>query len=171
VRAEAQSLVAEAQLTNITRQKLKEAYMIHTAAVLERCEKQAMLARQARRLLELLDDTAVVPGEARPPFQGSEQARLIMNEAEDELRSWTPHWEGATATRRPLSAGSMEAAEAMEAGIASGDQSSIQGDPTMMSGATLRPADQAGYAQDEHGSLQPTHETVAVGSTTTAAAS
>ncbi|KAL8684917.1 MAG: hypothetical protein Q9224_006066, partial [Gallowayella concinna] len=52
VRAEAQNL-----LTNITRQKLKEAYDLHSAAVIERAEKQILLARHMRRLVQLLDDT------------------------------------------------------------------------------------------------------------------
>ncbi|KAK3062214.1 lipid-binding protein, partial [Coniosporium uncinatum] len=93
VRAEAQSLVAEAQLTNITRQKLKEAYSIHLGAVIERSEKQALLAKQARRVLALLDDTPVVPGDTPPAYEGAESARQILNEAEDELRSWKPTWE------------------------------------------------------------------------------
>ena len=93
VRAEAQSLVAEAQLTNITRQKLKEAYLIHTSALIERSEKQALLARHARRVLALLDDTPIVPGEAHPPFEGIEQARHILLEAEEELRAWKPSFD------------------------------------------------------------------------------
>merc|ERR1712093_394091 len=75
VRAEAQSLVAEAQLTNITRQKFKEAYDIHTAAIIERAEKQILLANQARQLINLLDDTPIVPGEERPAYNNAEQAR------------------------------------------------------------------------------------------------
>ncbi|KAL8908401.1 MAG: hypothetical protein Q9207_000820 [Kuettlingeria erythrocarpa] len=90
VRAEAQNLVAEAQLTNITRQKLKEAYDIHSAAVIERAEKQIMLARHMRRLLQLLDDTPVVPGDVRPAFEHSAQARQILNDAEEDLREWQP---------------------------------------------------------------------------------
>ena len=90
VRAEAQSLVAEAQLTNVTRQKLKEAYDLQTAAVIERAEKQILLAQQARRLLNLLDDTPVVPGEERPAFAQEAAAREILNDAEQALRSWTP---------------------------------------------------------------------------------
>ncbi|KAI4199289.1 MAG: hypothetical protein LQ346_002598 [Caloplaca aetnensis] len=86
VRAEAQNLVAEAQLTNITRQKLKEAYDIHSAAVIERAEKQIMLARHMRRLLQLLDDTPDV----RPAFEHSGQARQILNDAEEDLREWQP---------------------------------------------------------------------------------
>jgi len=91
VRAEAQSLVAEAQLTNITRQKFKEAYDVHTAAVIERAEKQILLAKYARQLLNMLDDTPVVPGDAHQPFAHAEAARDVLNEAEDELRMWEPN--------------------------------------------------------------------------------
>ncbi|KAL9029492.1 MAG: hypothetical protein Q9196_002275 [Gyalolechia fulgens] len=95
VRAEAQNLVAEAQLTNIvilekTRQKLKEAYDLHSAAVIERAEKQILLSRHMRRLLQLLDDTPVVPGDIRPAFEHSAQARQILNDAEEDLREWQP---------------------------------------------------------------------------------
>lgn len=93
VRAEAQNLVAEAQLTNITRQKLKEAYDLHFAATIERAEKQIILARQGRRLLNLLDDTPVVPGDVRQPFANVNEARAILNEAEAELQSWHPNLE------------------------------------------------------------------------------
>ena len=111
VRAEAQNLVAEAQLTNIvgfaiffrvrypltvpfqTRQKLKEAYDLHFAATIERAEKQILLARHGRRLLNLLDDTPVVPGDTRAPFEHGQQARQILNDAEEDLREWTPHLE------------------------------------------------------------------------------
>ncbi|KAM0718166.1 hypothetical protein Q7P37_006498 [Cladosporium fusiforme] len=90
VRAEAQSLVAEAQLTNITRQKFKEAYDVHTAAVIERAEKQILLATQARQLINMLDDTPIVPGEDRPPYDAAEAARQTLNDAEQGLRSWQP---------------------------------------------------------------------------------
>ena len=110
VRAEAQNLVAEAQLTNIvrpppflqifdsdkhtqTRQKLKEAYDLHFAATIERAEKQIMLARHGRRLLNLLDDTPVVPGDTRPAFEQAHQARQVLNDAEEDLREWTPNLE------------------------------------------------------------------------------
>jgi hypothetical protein len=61
--------------------------------VLERSEKQALLARQAQKLLFLLDDAPIVPGENHEPFGRTEEARLILNEAEGELRAWTPSWE------------------------------------------------------------------------------
>ncbi|EFX04061.1 sphingolipid long chain base-responsive [Grosmannia clavigera kw1407] len=90
VRAEAENLVAEAQLSNITRQKLKEAYEAEFAAIIERGEKQIVLARHGRRLLRLLDDTPVVPGDTRPPYTATAQARQILNDAEDDLRDWKP---------------------------------------------------------------------------------
>ncbi|EFQ26269.1 sphingolipid long chain base-responsive protein LSP1 [Colletotrichum graminicola M1.001] len=90
VRAEAENLVAEAQLTNITRQKLKEAYEAEFAATIERAEKQIILAKHGRRLLQLLDDTPVVPGDMRPAYHHAQQARQILNDAEDDLRDWRP---------------------------------------------------------------------------------
>lgn len=93
VRAEAQSLVAEAQLTNITRQKFREAYTVHLAAVLERSEKQALLAKQAQKLVLLLDDSPIVPGQERAAFARHEEVRDVINEAEAELRSWSPSWQ------------------------------------------------------------------------------
>ncbi|MCJ1479913.1 hypothetical protein MMC06_000067 [Schaereria dolodes] len=93
VRAEAQNLVAEAQLTNITRQKLKEAYDMHFAATIERAEKQIILARHGRRLLNLLDDTPVIPGDSRPAFEHAHQARQVLNDAEEDLRDWQPNLE------------------------------------------------------------------------------
>ncbi|PNH26273.1 hypothetical protein BJF96_g10409, partial [Verticillium dahliae] len=90
VRAEAENLVAEAQLTNITRQKLKEAYEAEFAATIERAEKQILLAKHGRRLLHLLDDAPVAPGDAVAPYPHSQQARQILNDAEDDLRDWQP---------------------------------------------------------------------------------
>lgn len=76
-----------------TRQKLKEAYDLHFAATIERAEKQIMLARHGRRILNLLDDTPVVPGDTRPPFEHAHQARQVLNDAEEDLREWTPNLE------------------------------------------------------------------------------
>ncbi|OKL61572.1 hypothetical protein UA08_03441 [Talaromyces atroroseus] len=90
VRAEAQNLVAEAQLSNVTRQKVKEAFDIHFAAVVERAEKQIILAQHGRRLLNLLDDTPIVPGDAVKPYEQGTLAREILNDAEGDLRSWEP---------------------------------------------------------------------------------
>ncbi|OJD32663.1 sphingolipid long chain base-responsive protein pil1 [Diplodia corticola] len=107
VRAEAQSLVAEAQLTNITRQKFKEAYDIHLAAVIERAEKQAMLAKHARRVLNLLDDSPIVPGETHPTYGSESAGRDILNDAEDELRAWQPRYEPITSNATSLGSNAM----------------------------------------------------------------
>lgn len=52
-----------------------------------------MLARHGRRLLNLLDDTPVVPGDTRPPFEHAHQARQVLNDAEEDLREWAPNLE------------------------------------------------------------------------------
>ncbi|KAI1208954.1 putative sphingolipid long chain base-responsive protein [Annulohypoxylon truncatum] len=88
VRAEAENLVAEAQLTNITRNKLKESYDTEFAAVIERAEKQIILAKHGRRLLELLDDSPVTPGDPRRAYQNGAAARQVLNDAEDDLKAW-----------------------------------------------------------------------------------
>lgn len=69
---------------------MKEAYEAEFAAIIERGEKQIILARHGRRLLRLLDDTPVVPGDSRPPYNSTAQARQILNDAEDDLRDWRP---------------------------------------------------------------------------------
>ena len=72
---------------------MKEAYAAEFAATIERAEKQIILARHARRVLNLLDDTPVVPGDVRPAFAHGSQARQILNDAEDDLRDWEPELE------------------------------------------------------------------------------
>lgn len=100
VRAEAENLVAEAQLTNITRQKLKEAYTQQINGIMERSEKQVILAKHARRLLELLDDSPVVPGSDRPAYENERAAKEILLDAEEELGRWAPSQESYTPSSR-----------------------------------------------------------------------
>jgi len=107
VRAEAQSLVAEAQLTNVTRQKFKEAYDLRTAAIIERAEKQILLANHARELLSLLDDTPIVPGEDRASYTEEHAAREILNDAESSLRSWTKSHKAITSSTSKLGPNAM----------------------------------------------------------------
>lgn len=76
-----------------TRQKFKESYDLHFAAHIERAEKQIMLAKQARRMLMLLDDTPIVPGDTHPTFENVESAREILGDAEADLRDWQPNLE------------------------------------------------------------------------------
>ncbi|KFH42987.1 Sphingolipid long chain base-responsive protein-like protein [Hapsidospora chrysogenum ATCC 11550] len=110
IRAEAENLVAEAQLTNMTRQKLKEAYDAEFLATIERAEKQIILAKHGRRLLNLLDDSPVVPGDTRAAYEHGGQARQILNDAEDDLRDWRPSSEplGAEEVSSPTKTTSKE---------------------------------------------------------------
>lgn len=89
VRAEAESLVAEAQLSNITRESLKAAFNYQFDATRELAEKYALIAGYGKALLELLDDTAVTPGETRPAYDGYEASKQIIIDAENALASWT----------------------------------------------------------------------------------
>jgi hypothetical protein len=43
--------------------------------------------------LALLDDTPVIPGDTRPSYTDSSQARQILNDCEDDLRDWRPEVE------------------------------------------------------------------------------
>ncbi|CAX44703.1 conserved hypothetical protein [Candida dubliniensis CD36] len=89
VRAEAESLVAEAQLSNITREQLKAAFNYQFDATRELAEKYALIAGYGKALLELLDDSAVTPGETRPAYDGYEASKQIIIDAENALASWT----------------------------------------------------------------------------------
>lgn len=71
-----------------TRTKLKEAFDIHTAAVIERAEKQIILARHTRRLLNFIDDSPVVPGDSRRAYDNEFEARAVLEDAEADLRAW-----------------------------------------------------------------------------------
>jgi hypothetical protein len=65
------------------------------------------LARQARRILNLLDDTPIVPGDVRTGFEEIETARQVLNDAEDELRSWQPNLEPIHSNAGSLGVGAM----------------------------------------------------------------
>lgn len=39
-------------------------------------------------MMNLLDDTPVIPGDTRPQFENGDQARQILNDAEEDLRDW-----------------------------------------------------------------------------------
>ncbi|KAI1202756.1 Eisosome component PIL1-domain-containing protein [Nemania serpens] len=88
VRAEAESLVAEAQLSNITREKIKAAYTYQFDALREHSEKVAIIAGFGKHLLELIDDTPVTPGETRPAYDGYEASKAIIQDCEEALTNW-----------------------------------------------------------------------------------
>jgi len=88
VRAEAESLVAEAQLSNITREKLKAAFTYQFDAMREHSEKIAIVAGFGKHLLELIDDSPVTPGETRNAYDGYEASKAIIQDCEDALTNW-----------------------------------------------------------------------------------
>lgn len=54
--------------------------------------------------MQLLDDTPVVPGDARPAYDGSQQARQVLNDAEDDLRDWRPEVDDYDTAEAPVAA-------------------------------------------------------------------
>ncbi|CCH61716.1 hypothetical protein TBLA_0F01740 [Henningerozyma blattae CBS 6284] len=89
VRAKAESLVAEAQLSNITRAKLRAAFNYQFDSIIEHSEKIALVAGYGKALLELLDDSPVTPGETRPAYDGYDASKQIIIDAETSLQEWT----------------------------------------------------------------------------------
>ncbi|RPA86443.1 hypothetical protein BJ508DRAFT_199798, partial [Ascobolus immersus RN42] len=77
------------QLINVTRSKFKEAYSVQLSAIIEHAEKTAMLARHARKVLNLVDDTPLQIISENVPFAHEKEARNILQEAEDDLKRWT----------------------------------------------------------------------------------
>lgn len=90
-----------------------------------------MLARHARDLLELLDDTPVQPGDAHPAFDKHEQAREILNAAEADLRGWTPDWENSTShVEQPTTANTAAVAAAPAAAPITASEDTTTSAPT-----------------------------------------
>ncbi|EPY50005.1 protein kinase inhibitor [Schizosaccharomyces cryophilus OY26] len=90
VREEAACLVAEAQLSNTTREKFKQAMTYNLDALHEHAEKLGLITAYGRHLLNLIDDAPVTPGEARPAYDGYETSRQIIMDAEHALSTWIP---------------------------------------------------------------------------------
>ncbi|KAF1834304.1 hypothetical protein BDW02DRAFT_569202 [Decorospora gaudefroyi] len=146
VRAEAQSLVAEAQLSNITRQKFKEAYDHHFAATIERAEKQIILAKHARRLLNLVDDTPIVPGDVHPAFAEAEAARQVLNDAEEDLRQYQLDVEPIPSNAGNLGVGAMPGAATGATGTSVPESTTYQTTTNTESPMGERQVDTAGSA-------------------------
>ncbi len=91
VRAEAESLVAEAQLSNITREKLKAAFTYQFDALKEHSEKLAIIAGFGKHLLELVDDTPVTPGETREAYDGYEASKAYVFNLQYEVSFFYSH--------------------------------------------------------------------------------
>ncbi|RMZ80763.1 hypothetical protein DV738_g2706, partial [Chaetothyriales sp. CBS 135597] len=126
VRAEAESLVAEAQLSNITREKLKAAFTYHFDALREHCEKMAVIAGYGKHLLELIDDTPVTPGETRAAYDGYEASKAIIQDCEDALTNWV---QGKAAVKSSLSTRSRTLSQRRKKRNADGVDLSTQDQP------------------------------------------
>lgn len=116
-------------MTFQTREKLKQAYEAEFAATIERAEKQIILAKHGRRLLELLDDTPVVPGDTRAAYDGGHQARQVLNDCEDDLKDWQPEQTYESTVQRdspPLQA--IKGGELTTAGEAASEQTDLHTD-------------------------------------------
>lgn len=114
---------------------MKEAYAAEFAATIERAEKQIILARHGRRLLKLLDDSPIIPGDVRPAFQHFNQSRQILNDAEEDLRDWVPELEDVPSRAEGIlesnlmpRAASMATTVGGHAGNGNGDASAVQGE-------------------------------------------
>ena len=81
-----------------------------------------MLARHGRRLLNLLDDTPVVPGDTRPAFEHAHQARQVLNDAEEDLREWAPNLEPIHSTATEMGSNLMPAQAGTAATSVSGQE-------------------------------------------------
>jgi hypothetical protein len=57
--------------------------------------------------VNLVDDTPIVPGDARPAFDGAEAARQVLNDAEDDLRNYELHVEPIPSFAGNLGVGAM----------------------------------------------------------------
>ena len=55
----------------------------------EHSEKLALIAGYGKHLLNLIDDTPVTPGEARPAYDGYDMSKQIIVDCENALSDWT----------------------------------------------------------------------------------
>jgi len=158
VRAEAENLVAEAQLTNVTRNKLKEAFAQQFTAVVERAEKQVILAKHGFRMLNLLDDTAVVPGQTLLPFEHDRDARQILSDAEEDLKGWKlDATEEVTTNAHPVTGGVVD-------GYAAASATSSIMSPAIRERVGTPPAPRKGEIGPPLALIHPAHRNFSSGS-------
>ena len=96
-------------------------------------------AKHGRRILNLLDDTPLVPGDVRPAYDNEPAGRQVLTDAELDLREWTPRLEAVPTSvdgiRRDLmpveddKAGTMTTAtdDASQVGFSQGQGAHLQG--------------------------------------------
>jgi len=70
----------------------------------EHSEKLALIAGYGKHLLNLIDDTPVTPGEARPAYDSYDVSKQIIVDCENALSEWTldtASVKSRLSTRRP----------------------------------------------------------------------
>ena len=126
---------------------MKEAYAAEFAAVIERAEKQIILAKHGRRLLTLLDDNPITPGDVRQGYDGAGAARQVLNDAEDDLRKWEPELD-TEPVMRPTDSGEHLDNSNLDPSVATGGQPGAgAGDGTYMTPAVAQ--------QEDDGAVRP----------------
>ena len=117
--------------------------------MIERAEKQILLARHGRRLINLLDDTPVVPGDTRPAFEHGHQARQVLNDAEEDLREWTPSLEPIPSAATDMGPNLMPASSQAQRPTESGSpvQQRLSGDEEGSSNAVQVASEPSMYQQ------------------------
>lgn len=153
VRAEAESLVAEAQLSNITREKLKAAYYYQFEALREHSEKVAVIAGYGKHLLDLIDDAPVTPGETRHSYDGYEASKSIIQDCEEALTNWVS---SKAVVKAPMSSRSRTLSQRHRENVSKsrtdGIDLSCQDEPMKSDRDSWVPADQhASYHVEEDG--------------------
>lgn len=130
---------------------MKEAYEAEFAAVIERAEKQIILAKHGQRLLDLLDDTPITPGDGRRVYENGNAARQVLNDAEDDLKSW----EGNSQYRKSIDDGATDSAT-----ISGIPQTQTIGEDSTTSGAMVTSTDMNTEADKDDFASAPTTPSV-----------
>lgn len=128
------------------------------AAVVERAEKQIILARHSRRLLHLIDESPLVPGDARKPYEYVDVARDILTDAENDLRGWKPVEEPIFTTSSELGPNLMPKGEPATADAQASNFQTSSETETHPSGQIADPAQAEARVQAVDGSSRTERE-------------
>jgi len=89
-----------------------------------------ILAKHARRLLNLVDDTPIVPGDVHPAFAETEAARQVLTDAEDDLKNYELQVEPIHSNAGNLGLGAMPGSATSATGTSVPDQSAYENTTT-----------------------------------------
>ncbi|KAK9479421.1 Eisosome component PIL1-domain-containing protein [Lipomyces japonicus] len=90
VRVNAESLVVESQIINVTRNKVFTGWSGYLNSLQERCEKELIAVKYARELLRYLDCEPIIPGQQQYDTPQEDIAtRELLDMMSEELKSWS----------------------------------------------------------------------------------